>query len=183
MGPHGSPWAVRPASGRTARPAAGWNPPVRAVHERARAHGPRRARCPGSDGSRRPRSRRRMARELWYSTLPGRRRRTGSPFFGAPAVCRWTFTPVGSMVGTYDNYHAKLKSLTMSGSPQRGEPELTNESTVWDTSARRRDPDRPRRRPCATSRPAPAWWRARSTRWAGESPTAARLRTGRSLPR
>ena len=91
--------------------------PVRAVHERARAHGPRRARCPGSDGSRRPRSRRRMARELWYSTLPGRRRRTGSPFFGAPVACRWTFTPVGSMAGTCDNYHAKLKSLTMSGSP------------------------------------------------------------------
>ena len=23
----------------------------------------------------------------------------GSPFFGAPAACRWTFTPVGSMAG------------------------------------------------------------------------------------
>ena len=91
--------------------------PVRAVHERARAHGPRRARCPGSDGSRRPCSRRRMPRELWYSALPWRRRRTGSPFFGAPVACRWTFTPVGSMAGTCDNYHAKLKSLTMSGSP------------------------------------------------------------------
>ena len=48
---------------------------------------------------------------------PGDADGPGAPFFGAPAVCRWTFTPVGSMAGTCDNYHAKLKSLTMSGSP------------------------------------------------------------------
>lgn len=48
---------------------------------------------------------------------PGDADGPGAPFFGAPVACRWIFTPVGSMAGTCDNYHAKLKSLTMSGSP------------------------------------------------------------------
>ena len=72
-------------------------PLVRAVHEQVRAHeprrarpssgarGPRRARCPGSDGSRRPCPRCRMPRELWRSALPGRRRRTVSPLFRRPS--------------------------------------------------------------------------------------------------
>ena len=30
---------------------------------------------------------------------PGDADGPGSPFFGAPAACRWTFTPVGSMAG------------------------------------------------------------------------------------
>ena len=62
------------ASTRRARPSSG-------------ARGPRRARCPGPDGSRRACSRCRMPRGLWRPALPGRRRRTGSPFFrGARSV-------------------------------------------------------------------------------------------------
>ncbi len=41
-----------------------------------------------------------MPRELWRSALPGRRRRTGSPFFRRPGRVPATFTLVGSMAGT-----------------------------------------------------------------------------------
>ena len=78
---------------------AGGIPLVGAVHEQLRAHeprrarpwsgtrGPRRARCPGSNGFRRASTRCRIPRELWCSCLPGIRRRTAAPFFqGARGV-------------------------------------------------------------------------------------------------
>ena len=112
MGPYGSSWAARPAPGRTTRRQPGRIPLVRAAHEQARAHeraerGHRavpagrvvlvaRAQMDLDD--------RALAvgyhADFGVPPSPGDADGPGAPFFGAPAACWWTFTPVEPMAST-----------------------------------------------------------------------------------